>query len=69
MSAAPLVDVRDLDFAYRQGDDWFQVLYNVSFSIAPGEAFGLVGESGCGKSTVAYQLLGYRREHFRIQSR
>ncbi len=30
---------------------------DVSFSIAPGEAFGLVGESGCGKSTVARALL------------
>jgi oligopeptide/dipeptide ABC transporter ATP-binding protein len=30
---------------------------DVSFSIAPSEAFGLVGESGCGKSTVARALL------------
>ena len=29
----------------------------VNFSVAPGEAFGLVGESGCGKSTVARALL------------
>ncbi|MBR0657704.1 ABC transporter ATP-binding protein [Neoroseomonas oryzicola] len=30
---------------------------DVSFTIAPGEAFGLVGESGCGKSTAARALL------------
>jgi peptide/nickel transport system ATP-binding protein len=66
MSAIPLVQVVDLDFAYRQGDGWSQVLYDVNFSIARGEAFGLVGESGCGKSTVAYQLMGYRRETSRI---
>ena len=58
MNDPSLVDVTDLDFAYRQGDDWLQVLYKVSFSIARGEAFGLVGESGCGKSTAAYQLMG-----------
>ena len=68
MSAAPLVDVIGLDFAYRQGDGWAQVLYDVNFTIARGEAFGLVGESGCGKSTVAYQLMGYRRETSRIQN-
>jgi peptide/nickel transport system ATP-binding protein len=35
------------------------VLREVSFAIAPGEAYGLVGESGCGKSTAAYAALRY----------
>lgn len=35
------------------------VLRGVSFNIAPGEAYGLVGESGCGKSTTAYAALRY----------
>ena len=35
------------------------VLREVSFSVAPGEAFGLVGESGCGKSTAAYAAMRY----------
>ena len=30
----------------------------VSFSIAPGETLGLVGESGCGKSVTSLALLG-----------
>src|SRR5258707_6205287 len=65
--AAPLVEVADLDFAYRHGDGWLRVLHGVSFTIRRGEAFGLVGESGCGKSTVAYQLLAYHRETSRVE--
>jgi peptide/nickel transport system ATP-binding protein len=65
--SAPLVEVVDLDFAYRHGEGWLRVLHGVSFTIQRGEAFGLVGESGCGKSTVAYQLLGLHREGSRIE--
>ena len=35
-----------------------QVLHGVSFSVEKGETFGLVGESGCGKTTVGRTVLG-----------
>ncbi|MGH6959222.1 MAG: oligopeptide/dipeptide ABC transporter ATP-binding protein, partial [Dongiaceae bacterium] len=66
MSAAPIIDVRDLSVAYRHDDGWLRVVDGVSFAISRGEAFGLVGESGCGKSTVAYHLLGYQRPTSRV---
>jgi peptide/nickel transport system ATP-binding protein len=66
MSAAPLLQVSDLAVSYRQQAGWLPVLHRVNFTIGRGEAFGLVGESGCGKSTVALQLLGYRPPACRI---
>ena len=36
---------------------WIKAVDDVSFAIQPGETFGLVGESGCGKSTIAKTIL------------
>jgi len=62
--AAPLLEVRDLKvhFPIRRGLLSRQVgsvhaVDGVSFSIAKGETLGLVGESGCGKSTTGLALM------------
>ncbi len=67
MTKHPL-EVAHLSVAYRQGGGWLRVVDDVSFAVAKGEVFGLVGESGCGKSTVALQLLGYRHAATRIET-
>jgi peptide/nickel transport system ATP-binding protein len=64
--AVPLLQVIDLEVSYRQHAGWQPVLRKINFTIHRGEAFGLVGESGCGKSTAALQLLGYRHPASRI---
>jgi peptide/nickel transport system ATP-binding protein len=53
MDAAAALDVRDLCVAYGR----VPILRGVSFSVAAGECFGLVGESGCGKSTAAFAAM------------
>ncbi len=54
-----LLDVRDLDvwFARPNGGE-LHVVQGVSFRLEEGERFGLVGESGCGKSTTILALMG-----------
>lgn len=60
--------VDGLSVEVRVADGWTDVLEGVSFSIAPGQVLGLAGESGCGKSTTAYAMLGYARPGSRIRS-
>ena len=64
----PLIDVKDLSVSYRQGTGWLRIVEDVNFSVDRGEVFGLVGESGCGKSTVALQFLGFRQAAMRTDS-
>src|SRR5207253_9494587 len=54
-----LVDVRGLvkHFPIADSDDVWRAVDGVSFEILRGETLGLVGESGCGKSTTGRCLL------------
>jgi len=58
---SPLLEVRRLTkrFATRAGE--LRAVEDVSFDLEPGTALGLVGESGCGKSTIARCLAGLER--------
>jgi peptide/nickel transport system ATP-binding protein len=60
--------VEDLRVAYRRRGRALGVLDGVSFSIRRGEAYGLVGESGCGKSTVAMAIMRYLPENAMLRS-
>jgi peptide/nickel transport system ATP-binding protein len=55
----PILDVRDLAISYetRQGD--VPAVRGVSFDIQRAETLGIVGESGCGKSTIAFGIVNF----------
>ena len=53
-----LLSVENLRINLAAGDDRHAAVDKVSFQIARGETFGLVGESGCGKSITALAVMG-----------
>src|SRR5690348_7442085 len=62
---APLLELKDLQkyFAVRTGSllrrkiGWVKAVDGVDFAILPGETLGLIGESGCGKTTTSKLIL------------
>ena len=57
----PLLKVDNLRIALAGDGASYNAVENVSFEIGRGEAFGLVGESGCGKSISALAVMGLLR--------
>lgn len=60
------LEVRDLEVVYRVRGIDRPVLRGVSFAIERGRSYGLVGESGCGKSTAALAVVRYLPRNGRI---
>ena len=58
MSAAPILDVRDLRVELPLSRGTVHAVDGASLQVGAGEAFGLVGESGCGKSMTLRAIMG-----------
>ena len=57
----PLLSVEDLHVTFRRGNTAVQAVAGITFSLRQGETLGLVGESGCGKSTTGRAIVQVER--------
>jgi len=55
----PVLELEDVHIAYQSVGKWHDVVHGVSFAIQRGQTVGLVGESGCGKTSTAYAVMNY----------
>ena len=55
----PVLMLEDVAVAYKVRGGEIEAVQNVSFEINRGETHGIVGESGCGKSTVAWAIVNF----------
>lgn len=53
----PLISARNIKKYFDVGEGVLKAVDGISFDIYPGETFGLVGESGCGKSTAGRTII------------
>ena len=65
-AGAPLLEARNLTLSYSTRAGEIRAVDGVSFSVERGQSLGLVGESGCGKSSIAIALLRLLPENARI---
>ena len=54
---APLLSVEDLHVFFHKGNSTVQAVAGITFTMNQGETLGLVGESGCGKSTTGRAIV------------
>ncbi|MBF0211448.1 MAG: ABC transporter ATP-binding protein [Desulfamplus sp.] len=57
--STPVLEVKELAISYKTRKGEIPAVQGVNFTVGQGETIGLVGESGCGKSTIAFGILDF----------
>ena len=65
---APVLEITDLNLSYWTRAGEIPAVIDFSLTVQKGESIGLVGESGCGKSTVAMAIMQYMGNNGTIKS-
>lgn len=52
-----VLEVKDVSVSYEKGQKGKEILKDISFEVRENEILGLVGESGCGKTTLSLSLI------------
>ena len=58
-----LLEIKNLETAFRIKDDYFNAVDKVSLDLYKNEVLAIVGESGCGKSTLATTIMRLHNEN------
>lgn len=66
--AEPLLSIANLEVRYRSADREVLAVNDLTLDLAAGECKALIGESGCGKSTVAMAIMQYLGDNGRISA-
>lgn len=64
MEDAKILEIKDLHVGFRFQDEYFDAVDGVSFSLHKNELLAIVGESGCGKSTIANSIVGLHDKNY-----
>ncbi|HEV2950980.1 MAG TPA: ABC transporter ATP-binding protein, partial [Actinomycetota bacterium] len=64
----PAVEIQDLNVVYRVRGIDRPVLRGLTLTIEKGESYGLLGESGCGKTTLAFTIMRHLPRNGRVVS-
>ena len=63
----PILEIDDLIIHYLTTQGAVKAVSNFSFTLEKGHTFGLAGESGCGKTTVALSIMGLLPPNGRVK--